>query len=101
MTTCSIMMGGHVCKYLTLAAITLSPQQAAAQEAPAAADDARQVVVADERIPPRDAVVADLLAGTSITVLADGLRQRVSATGDPIVVFDRDEMNQVQGADIT
>ena len=45
--------------------------------------------------------VADALPGSYITVLANGSLERLDWTGESISVFDRDDMDAVQGADLS
>jgi vitamin B12 transporter len=71
-------------KYLFFVAALIIGSPVCAQEAPAG---------------PPDTVGAE--SETSITVLANGTRQILHSTGQSISVFGRDEMDAVQGADLT
>jgi vitamin B12 transporter len=56
--------------------------------AQAAAEGGPEIVIADERVPV-------------ITVLGTGTPATIRTTGQPITVIDGDEIEQVQGADVT
>ena len=46
-------------------------------------------------------MISDPIAESSITVLASGERERLDGTGESVSVFDRAEIDRVQGADLT
>ena len=50
---------------------------------------------------PGDALAIDHAPEQQITVLASGSRENLANTGQSITVFTREEMNAVQGADLT
>jgi vitamin B12 transporter len=62
---------------------------AQAAQAPAA-DTGQPIVIADERVPE-----------TEITVTATGRAADVDQTGEPVTVIGREEIDAVQGADLT
>ena len=67
--------------------------------APALAQDASEPAV-DGAATPDSVVVADRLRDSVITVVATGLDDSIGASGQPVTIIGRDEIDAVQGGDI-
>ena len=107
MSGSSFMIGGFVYKYLFLITVSALPVSAAAQSASEEAlaeifaqQDAG-LEEAQEKPEVRETIlVADLLKPI-VTVTANGLSTSIENTGQAVTVIDRDEIESVQGADVT
>jgi len=49
---------------------------------------------------PDEIVVSDLIRDSAITVVANGIRESLGASGQPVTIIERDEIEAVQGGDI-
>ena len=104
----SFMMGAFVYKYLFLLTVSAIPVSAHAQSASEEAlaeiiarQDAAQGQQAAEEPAQLDQVILAGYRVPLVTVTANGLGTNVQNTGQAVTVIGRDEIESVQGADIT
>ncbi len=69
--------------------------------APLAAQDVPDPALAEDDAGYESIVLAHRLRETFITVVASGMTERITATGQPVSIIGKDEIDTVQGPDLT
>jgi vitamin B12 transporter len=59
-----------------------------------------QIAAAQERDAATQITTGDAIADRAVTILVDGVRQPVGGSGEAVSVFDRDDLDRTQGADL-